>query len=486
MRNHRLQRYVFGLALALFALGASAKQHNILIGGGYELAGSQAQIELNLGWVQQIITAQSEKPVVFYTDGDDPAPDVFWHESVSTEALAGEALARVFGMQTLNRERYRNHALPDVFGSTRRQALEPELRKRLGSLKEGDNVLLVYNGHGAPSEGREDEVALKLWGDTRYSVGDLQDALDESLDVSVPLRYVFTQCYSGGFHRLIYEDSAAGLTLSEPLRCGFTAESAWRQSEGCSASIDLDDYRDYTTFFFAALSGKDRLNRALKSNPDLDDDGVTSLYEAHLYTLEHAHSTDLSRASSEAFLEQHVPFYMSWMSFDTVLPDNTYGALASRLAARLEVPVEAIVSTARQRLGELRDAHAAEKEAQRENRSHMRSLQRSMQAQLLKNYPQLALPYTGGYISLLSEQAEEVQGWIQSQADYAVLVQKQDAEAQFDLTLLELERDMTQLEKLMRLRRLAFYQQWMNTKAEKRVQHSYESLLACESVPLSP
>ena len=181
-----------------------------------------------------------------------------------------------------------------------------------------------------------------------------------------------------------------------------------------------------------------------------------------------------------------MPFYMSWMSFDTALPDNTYGALASRLAARLEVPVEAIVSTARQRLGELRDAHAAEKEAQRENRSHMRSLQRSMQAQLLKNYPQLALPYTGGYISLLSEQAEEVQGWIQSQADYAVLVQKQDAEAQFDLTLLELERDMTQLEKLMRLRRLAFYQQWMNTKAEKRVQHGYESLLACESVPLSP
>ena len=90
----------------------------------------------------------------------------------------------------------------------------------------------------------------------------------------MPVRFVFTQCYAGAFARL-----APG---PDGNRCGFLAESEDREAEGCAAGVDAGDYRDYTTYFFAALSGRTRLGGLLPVNPDLDGDGQVSLYEAHL------------------------------------------------------------------------------------------------------------------------------------------------------------------------------------------------------------
>ncbi|MDO6460123.1 hypothetical protein Q4485_05410 [Granulosicoccaceae sp. 1_MG-2023] len=485
MKERKIQAWTLTACL-LVAIGKSdAAQRPLLIGGGYELAGSQGQIELNLGWVQQLLNEAGQSPTVFYTDGDDPAPDVFLYQPVSDQDGVSHKLARVFGEFEADGETFRNHRLEGVSGTTQRDVLEPQLRDYFASMQAGDELLVVYNGHGAPSVGREDEVSLKLWGDTRLSAGEFQDILDESLDPAVPLRYVFTQCYSGGFHRLIYENSESGLGLAEPLRCGFTAESPWRQSEGCSASIDMGDYRDYTTFFFAALNGEDRLGEPLKSDPDLNGDGQTDLLEAHLYTLEHAHSTDLSRSSSEVFLENRIPYYMSWVSFPGHLPDNRYGQLTQRLAARLDVPLESMNRVVRERLRELHSRYAQLRSEQLSTREEAQRLRRVVSGALLKDYPKLAAPYTAGYRELLAGQGSEIQARLDADADYRALVEAQDAEAVFDRRLLDIERDIAQLDKLKRLRRLAFYLDWLNDKADADVRQGYERLVGCESVPLS-
>ena len=43
--------------------------------------------------------------------------------------------------------------------------------------------------------------------------------------------------------------------------CGFLAESADREAEGCSAAIEARDFKDYSTHFFAALAGHGRLDK---------------------------------------------------------------------------------------------------------------------------------------------------------------------------------------------------------------------------------
>lgn len=83
--------------------------------------------------------------------------------------------------------------------------------------------------------------------------------------------------------RLIRPDARDLRTLAAYNRCGFAAESADRLSEGCSASIEVGDYRDYTTYFFAALSGRHRSYQPLERSPDRDRDGYVTLHEAHVH-----------------------------------------------------------------------------------------------------------------------------------------------------------------------------------------------------------
>jgi len=261
----------------------------ILIGGGDNVHDSQPQIEYNVRWVQGVLQATPASVRTFFTDGDDPAADIHYvvHGDDSESALA--PLARVFGDVGVDRRRYRNHELTDISGGTQRDTLKPALQHLLGS-DNAEDTLLVFNGHGTRRSSTTDQVSLSLWNNTAMTPAELHSLLGNN---RAPFRFVFTQCYSGGFHRIAYANPKDGARLTNAKRCGFTAESAYRAAEGCSASIDSSDYRDYSTYFFAALSGYDRNGEILGQDPDTDADGVTSLREAHLYTLEKALSADL-------------------------------------------------------------------------------------------------------------------------------------------------------------------------------------------------
>ncbi|MCB1755145.1 MAG: hypothetical protein KDJ38_06465 [Gammaproteobacteria bacterium] len=468
------------IASAMTFSVADAKQQAILLGGGYLLEGSQGQIELNLKWVQEILQARGIEPRVFYTDGDDQNPDIFIQQPVAESLQNLQPLARVFGQQVLNGVSYRNHEVAGVESSTDRETLLPVLNKTLQNVKPDDELLFVYNGHGSPSEGAADEVALKLWNDTRLSAGEFQETL-AGLDPAVAFRYVFTQCYSGGFHRLIYQDSKAGHQLAEPLRCGFTAESAWRQSEGCSASIDMGDYRDYTTFFFAALNGKDRLERPLLADPDQNADGRTTLREAHLYTLEYAHSTDLSRSSSEDYLEQWRPWYLKWLPLSGDMPDNEYASLAKSVATHNDINETGLLEAVRSRLATLRAEFETLQAQQYQARDEAEQVREALQGRLIARWPQLGTPYTLAYKTLLLDGSDEVQNWIVSQQDYPQLRDLQDSDAEYDQQILETERNLAQLEKILRLRKLAFLQAWLYDYGSSEDIAGYEKLVGCES-----
>jgi hypothetical protein len=142
-----------------------------------------------------------------------------------------------------------------------------------------------------------------------------------------------TQCYSGAFHSLIYDNPREPGALAQD-RCGFFSESALEQAEGCSLVVSEDEYRDYSTYFFAALSGRTRLGEPVDaSHVDRDGDGARSFREAHLYTLAAAHSADLPRSTSEEYLSRWAPWYLLWDT-NVEARGSTYWTIADEVAER--------------------------------------------------------------------------------------------------------------------------------------------------------
>jgi len=454
----------------------------LLIGGGYDVHGSQGQIELNVKWVQGILEKQGVPTATYFTDGDETGADVHYQLPAEQTTKAHEPLARIFGDWVLHARRYREHEVARVSGSTRRDELVPALREAVDATRDTD-LLLIYNGHGSQSLSTPDQVTLNLWDNTKLSANELHGIVKPR---SAPFRYIFTQCYSGGFHRLAYKNPGSGLEISDAPRCGFTAESAYRLAEGCSASIEIDDYRDYTTYFFAALSGYERDGDIVSRNPDTNKDGVTTLREAHLFTLEEAYSTDLSRSSSEDYLIQWQPWYLRWLPPSLNLPNNEYAQLFRDLAKRYDIPFTGKV--AKQIRRQLNDTQLqiADTQMRRQTlRQTQRMLQFSLQTELSRDWPDLLGPYTGAYQAMAaSGELNTIAAKVSEHSDYASLVDVQNQDKALDTTLLDLERKATQFQKLLQLRQLAMLKQQLAEYGSATQRADYQALLSCEEAPL--
>lgn len=463
----------------------------ILIGGGYNINGSQGQIELNVKWVQSVLEEANLPVTTFFTDGDDPAADVHYQvlDSQSTDgnpiddlAKQLEPIARLFGDQYLNQRRYRNHTVENVTGGTRADLLTSSLEALLASAPD-DPSLIIYNGHGKQSQTTVDKVTLELWDNTRITANSLHSILEKS---NATTRFVFTQCYSGGFHRLAYANPESGMELSTPTRCGFTAESAYRLAEGCSASIDTDDYRDYTTYFFAALNGYDRNGEILGMTTDSDADGVTSLREAHLYTLENAHSTDLSRSTSEDYLTSWQPWYLQWTAAKQGLPNNEYAKLYRTLADKHDIAMSnGAAKHIRSKLnGYLQKATDLQTRRQA-MREELVDIQDQLASQAMTKWPALMGPYTAQFQSMSgSGQLINVSTWLRELPSYQKLVDLQLEDNSIDGGLLDAERNATQMQKLFHFRKLANLKYQLYQHGEQSQIKDYETLVSCEDSPL--
>jgi len=402
--------------------------------------------------------------------------------AIDTLAKQLEPVARLFENQVANQRRYRNHEIDNVNGGTQADLLSQSLSDLFASAPD-DPSLIVFNGHGKQSKSTADKVTMELWNDTQMNVKELHGLLNQSNAAS---RFVFTQCYSGGFHRLAYANPEKGLELSSELRCGFTAESAYRLAEGCSASINTDDYRDYTTYFFAALDGYDRDGEILPIDTDTNGDGLTSMREAHFYTLEHAFSTDLSRSTSEDYLNSWQPWYLKWASGKPALPNNEYAKLYRTLAAKHNIPLDE--NPAKSIRGKMKD-YADNADTLNARRSQLRENVQNVQNELIyaaqRQWPSLAGPYTALFQTLVaSGEMLQVSQWLTEQPNYQSLVNLQNEEVTVANALLDNERNLTQMQKLFQFRKLSKLQHQLYQYGTQQQIIDYERLISCEDAPL--
>ena len=463
---------------------ALAREHIWIIGGGPTPDDSQAQIEFNVKWVIASLRGLLPDAVVnvFFANGTGPEKATLeWRPA--DEGTPLQPLARVFGDQAANGNAYREHRVPGVAGSTRADSLVPELERQFDSLREGDRALIVYNGHGSWHADRA-ENGLRLWGESHLSVREFERLLSH-INAAVPVRFILTQCYSGAFERAVHPGAADVKTLAPGRRCGFFPVSANGESEGCSASLKIGDYRDYTTYFFSALTGRTRLGEPIAGNPDLDGDGRVTPFEAHLYAIVEGYSADLPRSTSEAYLERWQPWYLRWLETGG-LPDNVYGRIARQLARRNGLPQD---DPGLARALELRHRDLARRvsDTEAEGRrleSHVTAIQERIQRSLSERWPETLHPYTEGFRAFLARNLADAQSFIVQHPEYPHLVAKQDRFAATEIELMDLNRKTTQLEKIRRARMLARTLGQFQRLASGRDRSAYGQLRRCEELPL--
>lgn len=466
--------HFLALQLSVGSLALAGQDHVWVIGGGPDILNAQVQIERNVTWALHTIKALPGQRTIrtYFNDGDDPGPDIHEWTPPPDSAADLQPLARVFDSYWYNGLRYRNHRIPDVAGSTEADQLVEALGLQVRALAPDDRVWLFFIGHGTYSEDLDNRI--ELWNGTRLNVEEMKALLD-GVPRQTRLRFLFTQCYAGAF---------AELAVPERNRCGFLAEAADRQSEGCSAAIEQRDFEDYSTYFFAALSGRPRDGAGLNGRPDWDADGEVTPLEAHFHVLATAYSSDIPRTTSEELLMQWQPWYLELLLPLVGDAENEYTELARSLADLAGVtPGSAGEKEIEKRRADLEAAWERLVQDYEALRVEIASLQERIRVPVLRRWPQAGSPYTRNYKRFLEQDVADVQAFIQGHRDYPELRDSQQKLWQLELQVLDIQRAHTRLAKIVHLRRLARLKAALETFGPEELLQRYRNLRECESAP---
>ena len=424
--------------------------------------------------------------------GSDDEPDVLVEAPRGHGDKTMEPLARVYGEEKQNRESYLKHTIPGVIGNTQADNLKAGLQDIFKSLHSGDTLFFIYlialmipfaiyQGHGGYDHSGQRNNTLKVWHDTRLRVSDLNNLFNK-VSPGVKIVFFFPQCFSGAFADLMYENPAKRAGLNKQNRCGFLSQRYDRPAEGCTASINSSDYRDYSTYFFAALDGETRNGEPLAGNPDANGDGVVTFREAHLYALKYGDSTDLSRSTSEIFLERWKPWYAWWVA--TRKPgDDDYSKVAKVLEKRtgLENEIESFFQhPLAQRRAEIQRQMIKLEQEQERLESEEKGLQKKIRYSIEDRWPQLGYPHTNNYLKLMQRQRDVVNRVVRMNPHFQQLAIAQTRLVSIENELLSLKRKDVQLEKLKRMRKLSRISSLFERSANARDRGAYERLLTCE------
>ncbi|HZP84308.1 MAG TPA: hypothetical protein VFB21_21880 [Chthonomonadaceae bacterium] len=283
----------------------------VIVGGGPSPEHNQVAIESNVRYVRKLLPPGAVRTTLF-ADGDAARETVLYEE----EAKPLSEGERVFGLLTKGSEggsaatlHYRKPNLGGALdGASRRADLTrvfTQLQQEANGTTANRPLFLYFTGHGSPDEGDRENNAYDLWGkDERLSVRDLAAQIAR-LPASVPVTLVMVQCFSGAFGNLIFEGGDPKGKVIDRDIAGFFATIKERPAAGCTPEVNEAEYHDFTSYFFAALTGRDRVGRRV-TGADYNGDGRVGMDEAYCYALANDESIDIPVCTSDVFLRRFV------------------------------------------------------------------------------------------------------------------------------------------------------------------------------------
>ncbi|WP_287455153.1 caspase family protein [Leptolyngbya sp. UWPOB_LEPTO1] len=265
----------------------SNAQNFLVFGGGGGPSYNEIALEKNMLYFQRSLKELGYNPSV--------APIYF------ANGNTGEKTVRY--LDERGREQYKTHTIPNVQGASSIANLRTWLTEAAKE-KSSTPLFFYFSGHGGHNRVNEDNSTLLMWRDRQLNVQNFTQMLDR-LPQNKPFVTMMSQCYSGSFANLIYRGGDPNKGVALQTRCGFFATIKSRPSVGCTPEVNEADYRDYSSSFFAGLTGRDRVGRKVAS-ADYNKDGRIAYSEAHAYAKVDKFTTDLPISTSEAWLQRQV------------------------------------------------------------------------------------------------------------------------------------------------------------------------------------
>ncbi len=314
----------------------------LIVGGGPDLRNNQVAIESNVRYVGKLLPQDAPR-ITLFADGNVNSATILYDDSPTTPTGervfnllvgAGDAADSASG-------HYRKPRLGVRLDGASRKS---EIQKAFSQLASDSDeparpVVLYFTGHGSRNGNDLENNQYDLWGaHNAITVRELSREIAR-LPESVPVCIIMVQCFSGAFGNLIFEN---GDPQGDPIRrdfAGFFATVKERVAAGCTSAVNEAEYHDFTSYFFSALTGRDRVGRRV-SGADYNGDRRIGMDEAYCYTLIHDDSIDVPVCTSDVFLRRYVPLkdtevfrapYSSVLSWATPAQRAALEALSSSL-----------------------------------------------------------------------------------------------------------------------------------------------------------
>jgi hypothetical protein len=279
-------------------------------------------LEKNVQFFQRTLSQVGATPAlheIYFADGNSDNRDLQYQLPEPPESDAIQWMSILLGASDNLGLLYRDHKVSPTAGPARKAYIDEALKTLAESTQKGDRVFIYVTAHGGSSndfgfsdeygspfdteEKPEYDTTISLWNTESVSMKEFSSWLDRfSTDVQIVL--VMVQCYSGGFAHSIYINGNERLGLHPGSRIGFFSQRYDRPSAGCTPEILEESYQDYSTFFFAALGGVDRLGNPI-SSADYNLDGRVSFVEAHTYAIVTSQTLDIPLRTSEELLRRY-------------------------------------------------------------------------------------------------------------------------------------------------------------------------------------
>ncbi|MDX2100518.1 MAG: caspase family protein [Leptolyngbyaceae cyanobacterium bins.59] len=263
-------------------------QKFLVFGGGGAPSYNEIALEKNVLYFQRTLR----------TLGYDPAKAAYFFANGTN----GQATIRYLDPQ--GRQRFKVPQIPNLIGASTPTNLQRSLQT-MGRQSSGkDSLFFYFTGHGIKNKQDDNNNAIMLWRDQPVTVQQFTQLLDR-LPQETSVVTVMVQCYSGSFANLIYQKGDPDRAIALQNRCGFFATVKTLPSVGCTPAVNEADYRDYSSSFFAGLSGRSRIGQIVPS-ADYNQDGRVSYGEAHAFAKVDGKTTDLPISTSEAWLQRQM------------------------------------------------------------------------------------------------------------------------------------------------------------------------------------
>lgn len=264
---------------------SSQQKPNLLVfGGGGAPSYNEIALEKNVLYFQRTLKTLGFNPStasIFFANGNN-----------------GQATVRYIDDQ--GRQQFKVPQIPNLRGAATLTNLQQWMQQTAHQTP-GKPIFFYFTGHGSPNSEDINNNSLILWNEQPLSVRQFSQMLDR-LPPQNSVITMMSQCFSGSFANFIYQNGNPKLPIALQTRCGFFATIKTRPSVGCTAAVNEADYRDYSSSFFAGLSGRSRTGQAVAS-ADYSKSGKISFSEAHAFAKVDEESTDLPISTSEAWLQ---------------------------------------------------------------------------------------------------------------------------------------------------------------------------------------